>query len=283
MRGFALNLTQQLLTPVIKRMGVNRAGLRSDYFDTIPSPQNALDIFQGEWYTTVPEELGRLRAGAHELHKDARLSWAISQLGGLSGLHVLELGPLEAAHSFMLERAGAASIVCIEANPRAFLKCLIIKELLHMTRAQFLCGDFVEYLRANPGRFDLVIACGVLYHMGNPAELIQLISRVTDTVFLWSHYYDQVSIARNGSLAKKFTSTIAAEQAGFHHHLFRYEYWSSFGSKRHCGGPETHAFWMERSSILDCLHWFGFNQIQTSFDLPDHPQGPSFAVLAKRV
>ena len=64
----------------------------------------------------------------------------------MDGFRILELGPLEGAHTYQLEKLGAAEIVAIEANKEAFLKCLIIKELAQLERARFLLGDFVTYL-----------------------------------------------------------------------------------------------------------------------------------------
>ena len=78
------------------------------------------------------------------------------------GRTVLELGPLEAGHSYLLERLGAAEIVGIEANTRAYLRCLVVKEILGLGRARFLCGEFVSYLRTSDRRFDLAVASGVL-------------------------------------------------------------------------------------------------------------------------
>jgi hypothetical protein len=72
------------------------------------------------------------------------------------------------------------------------------------------------------------------------------------------------------------------EFAGFRHTLYRYEYWSSFGLKRFIGGPNPHAFWMERDEIIACLRFFGFNSITTGFDEPDHSDGPALAVIARR-
>jgi hypothetical protein len=209
--------------------------------------------------------------------------WGIDQLGGLDGKNVIELGPLEGFHTYLLEQAGCASIRAIEGNPRSYLKCLILKETTGLERSQFLCGDFVEYLRTAPARADLVVASGVLYHMTNPAELLYLISQVSDAVLLWTHYYDGKVIAKRPDISRKLTSQSAAEFKGFRHTLFRYEYWRSSGLKRFCGGPEGHACWMERDTILDCLHYFGFNSIETHFEQPDHPDGPAFTVLARRV
>lgn len=43
----------------------------------------------------------------------------------------------------MLEQAGAAEVVAVEANTRSFLKCLCIKEVLGMRAVRFLLGDGV--------------------------------------------------------------------------------------------------------------------------------------------
>lgn len=282
MPHFAAVLARQLLSPLLRRFRKNESVMRSDYFDTAPSPQNALDIFRGEWYTSLPGELHQLRAGSIDLYADPRLAWALSQMPDLTARDVIELGPLEGAHTYMLEHAGCASVRSIEASPRAYLKCLVMKEVLGLQRSHFLCGDFVTYLRNAPAKADAVIASGVLYHMTNPAELIELISRVTDCVFLWTHYYDEQALAARPDIARKLTKRIQTEHQGFQHVLYRYEYWSSFGLKRFCGGPNPHAFWMERYAILDCLRFFGYNDIVTGFDEPNHPDGPAFALVAKR-
>jgi hypothetical protein len=275
-------LTRQLLAPVIRRFRQRESTLRSGYFASAPSAQNALDVFEGEWYTSLPGDFRGLRAGPIDLYNDPRLAWGLGEIGAARCRNVLELGPLEGAHTYMLEQAGCASITSIEGNPRAFLKCLVLKEVLGLQRSHFLCGDFVEYLRGVPSKADLVVASGVLYHMTNPVELIHLISRVTDCVFVWTHYYDESALANQPRIRRKLTSQIPSEYQGFRHVLFRYEYWGSFGLKRFCGGPNPHAFWMERAAILDCLRFFGFNSIVTNFDEPDHPDGPAFALVGRR-
>jgi hypothetical protein len=167
------------------------------YVTCAPNPQNALDLFKGEWASKLPAPLAHLDAGENVLFEDPRIPWAAEKLGGVNGKDVLELGPLEAGHTYMLEQLGAASILSVESNTRAFLKCLVIKELLGLEKAHFICGDFVEYLRSGNERFDVVIASGVLYHMKNPAELIALLSQATDKIFIWTHYYDRDLVSSN--------------------------------------------------------------------------------------
>jgi hypothetical protein len=253
-----------------------------EYVRTAPDPQNALDIFHGEWSSRLPGELGRCVAGADNLFEDARIGWAAEQLGGLSGKTVLELGPLEGAHTYQVERLGAASITAIEANTRAYLRCLIVKELLNLQRARFECGDFVEYLRSRPPQVDVVIASGVLYHVPNPVEVLGLIAAITDRVFIWTHYYDAEVIAANSALAHKFTGSVAEAYQGFAHTLYRQEYGDTLDQDGFCGGSRPFSHWLSRADLLGALKHFGFNDIRLSFEAPQHFHGPAFALAALR-
>ena len=106
-----------------------------------PSAQLAIDLFEGEWTTEMPEHLG-VQAGTLKLTQDPRIRWIIEQAQGVDGLDVLELGPLEAAHTYMLEQAGAV-VTAVESNTRAYMRCLIVKELLALRGSTFMLGDSV--------------------------------------------------------------------------------------------------------------------------------------------
>ncbi|MBS4163272.1 Uncharacterized protein PRO82_000572 [Candidatus Protochlamydia amoebophila] len=64
----------------------------------------------------------------------------------------------------MLQNAGAQFIVSIKAHPRAYLRYLIVKEVLKLNRAEFHFEDFMQYLRQSSSQFDLDLTVGVLYH-----------------------------------------------------------------------------------------------------------------------
>jgi hypothetical protein len=219
-----------------------------------------------------------------ELFQDGRITWLVSEVGDLHGRHILELGPLEGAHSYMLERAGAASIVAVESNTHAYLRCLIVKELLNMQRVRFLCGDCVEYLKSvDCPQFDIGVASGVLYHMVNPVELIALLAQRCQThIFLWTHYYDD-KWAKSKGFQKRFPVTERGYYAGFAYTLVRQYYDDeTLRSLSFCGGSRPFSNWMYRGEILACLEHFGFGKIKINFDDYDHPNGPAFAVLASR-
>jgi len=251
------------------------------YVDRPPSGENAVAIFDGEWSSHLPPPYDRC-TGAADLFEDARITWLSNLIGGFDGLRVLELGPLEAGHSAMMERAGAASVVAIESNVRAYLKCLIVKELLGLSRCSFQLGDFVAYLRDFSDRFDLCVASGVLYHLDDPIGAIELMGRVSDRLFLWTHYYDAVVLDAIPGYAGKFHTGERTDHDGFEYTRYRQEYGDALNWQGFCGGPGASSCWLGREDILGMLRHLGFERIEVGFDHLNHTNGPAFALLAQR-
>jgi len=252
------------------------------YVQGSPSDQNALDIFKGEWSSQLPGVWKKLKAGTATLFEDGRILWAAEQLGGFKGQRIIELGPLEAGHTYMLESLGAESILAIEANKRAYLKCLIVKEILGLSRSRFLLGDFVSFLRENETSFDICMASGVLYHMHNPCELIYLMSKASNKIVLWTHFYDKELIQTKDIVRGKFSGSIPKTYNGFDHVLYKYTYGDALHWTGFCGGSSPYSYWMPREDILACLRFFGFQNLRIGFEEPEHVNGPCFAVVARR-
>lgn len=252
------------------------------YVRTAPSAQNAIDIFKGEWASRFPAALETpVEAGGIPLFEDGRIVWAIHQLGGIQGNRILELGPLEGGHSYMLEQYGAASVISIEANTRAYLKCLIAKELLAMQRVRYVCGDFIEYLKGTSEQFDMILSSGVLYHMRNPVELLSLLASHTNRMYVWTHYY-HASIETNPNLRHKFPSRSLADAGGFVHTLHRQEYQVSLDHPGFCGGNEDYSNWLSREDLLRCLSHLGFTDVRVDHEQLDHPHGPCLGLVAMK-
>jgi uncharacterized protein DUF1698 len=253
-----------------------------EYVRGAPSPQQAIDVFAGQWASALP--IAGLQSGpSTDLFADARLDWMFQHVGSIEGMRVLELGPLEGGHTYQLERAGASEVVAIEANKRAYLKCLISKELLGMSRSRFLLGDFMDYLVDTPERFDLVVASGVLYHAWNPVRLLYLLSRLTPRLFVWTHYYHAGALLAKPGLLERFSGTFPAVEQGFQHTLYRYQYSDEhLGYGGFCGGSRNAAHWLDRTDMLGAVRKFGLPDIVTGFEDGIHGHGASFTFLAQR-
>ena len=259
-----------------------RPDMSRAYVQSAPSPQAAVDLFKGEWASRLPPPFDTVNAGSAALFEDERIHWAAGQVGGFAGKTILDLGPLEGGHPYMFERAGAKEIVAIEGNPRAFMKCLVTKELLGLQRVSYQCGDFMEYLRGEHRRFDIVNASGVLYHQRDPAELLARICRTADAVIVWTTYYDAEAIAKLAATELRFPGSSEAEYEGFKYRAHRQEYLQALRTPGYCGGGASYSVWMERAAILDGLRTFGMANIATGFEQTWHPNGPTFSVVATR-
>ena len=120
--------------------------------------------------------------------------------------------------------------------------------------------------------------------MTNPVELLSLISQVTDRVFIWTHYYDRDLLEANPHRTdREFPGSIDTEYNGFKHTLYRNEYLAALDYAGFCGGSQPFSYWMRREDILACLKHLSYTEIDINFEQPEHPNGPSFALIAIRV
>jgi hypothetical protein len=208
------------------------------------------------------------------------MEWAFGRFDGIAEKSVLELGPLEGGHSYMAQTAGASSVTAVEANPKAFLKCLIVKDLLALDRCSFLCGDALEFLASTNQQFDVCIACGILYHMVEPVRLLDLISRRASRLILWTHVYSDEALG-NKQLAKRLRAAEPADYAGFRHSVHRHDYRSDLRLTDYCGGSRPYSNWLPREDLFRALDHFGWQSIETAFDEMT-PNGPALALVAER-
>ncbi len=243
-----------------------------------PAAQNAIDIFSGKWACDLGTVCPGTKAGTSRLFThDSRpkmLAEAFGSGGRLDGMSVLELGPLEGGHTYQLEHLGAREIVAIEANVEAYLKCLIVKEITGLKSAKFMLGDFREYLLSCERSFDIVMCSGVLYHMVDPIELIQLISRVTSHCFVWTHYYDELHYP--GPPRELVTD---ARYPGVEMYALPY---TGMGDDRFWGGNKPQALWLRRDQILNAFSGAGLSDLKLIDDTPDHPNGACCTFVASR-
>ncbi len=247
-----------------------------------PSHQNILDLFHGEWSCCLPPEYGlKTHPGPVPAFDDKKLHWALKHFQSIEHHRVLELGPLEGGHTYMLQQAGAARVISIEANTRAFLKCLCIKEVLQLDRVQFLLGDFNAYLNHTAESFDLVLAAGVLYHMEDPIGLLRRVAQRTQRLYLWTHFYD-AAICTPAAFPHKFGDRERAESEGFSYEYARHYYGDALNWTGFCGGAAPSARWLSEDSLFAALRHLGFTRIATDHWERDHIYGPAVAICAEK-
>ena len=285
MRVAPKSLAARVGRSVLPTSGPSRpqpVSLLDTFVRAAPSAQAAVDLFVGEWSSSLPDQL-EVVAGDLPLFADSRIDWLLSAAGDVKGWNVLELGPLEGGHTFQLANAGAR-VTAVEANTRAYLKCLVAKELLGLADSRFLLGDFASYLETLSGdRYDLVVASGVLHHAGNPLRLLELLSLTSDRLALSAHYFDAGIIAAVPRLSQHFTAPpVTRRFYGRDIPLHRRDYSDDDGTDGFCRGPESHAFWMEHDDLLAVLSLLGYDDVRIGGDDRTHPHGPNVLIYATR-
>jgi len=254
--------------------------IHDGYIDTAPSAQNAVDIFRDLWVGALPASLA-VKAGPLDLSNDARIRWLLARVA-VEGKAVLEFGPMEASHTAMLHAAGAQSVTAIEASKLAFMKCLVVKELLDLPRAHFLHGDFRPWLASDTRRWDLVVASGVLYHLADPVWFLERVAERTDTLFLWTHFCDDGAMPKGDPRRRPILRTRTQMWRGHRLTLGERSYREASKLKTFCGGVHSDHAWLYRDSLMCVLQELGFSSIETAFDEPKHVNGPSACFLARR-
>jgi hypothetical protein len=253
------------------------ASILDVYVAAPPDKKNGFGIFNGAWSSDVPG----YGFGKSGLFDDARIYWFENQCGGFRGKQILELGPLEGGHTYMLSRAGAANITSIESNTTSFLKCLIVQNALKF-EANFILGDFRPYLADTTETFDVLVASGILYHMTDPVKLLQDMAKRAKSICLWTHYYDENIIVSNEKLNQKFEKTPIVQNFGSREvTLFKQSYLTALQWQGFCGGSAPISYWLTMDSIIGILSDLGF-EVSIGANDRDHPNGPAMTCFAFR-
>jgi hypothetical protein len=254
----------------------------AEFLTIPPVEQNAFDLFPTAWSSAFD---GVTTSGNFRGGDDARLKWLFQKVD-VNDKSVLELGPLEAAHTYMLEKAGA-SVLAIESNKGAFLRCLITKNYLDLS-AKFLLGDF-EKMDLSDKSFDMVLASGVLYHMKDPVGLLNAISQASDKLFIWTHYFEPDLSKWNPSLAPslnakkwKYEEPVVERFGDMEIRLVKQNYGEALGWSGFCGGSDVYSNWVYREDLLNLLTRLGYRRIEVSFDDVQHENGPAFCLLCEK-
>lgn len=264
----------RILQKVVRR---DRAAtsVHNTFVSGAPRLQNALDIFKGEWTVAMPENSG-LRAGNFpgDFFNDTRVLSAERAFGGFQGKKILELGPCEAHHTIMIAGRGAESITAIEANTRAYLKCLVMKEVFSLTNARFLLGNAVEFMKETSERFNILFASGFLYHQAEPDKALTAMARVSDQIFVQSHYFDAAAIAAS-NLSGRFGPGRKVNGVTYYPMQNRNRF-----APDYLGGIAHATNWIGKDDMLRTISSLGFSVEIVTDEIT--PNGPSIWFVAIR-
>jgi tRNA (mo5U34)-methyltransferase len=120
----------------------------------------------------------------------------------LSGKRVLDIGAWSGCLSFECERRGAREVIAVEPMDPVATGFYRLREALGSTRTHFVRGSAYDLNPDKLGHFDVVLFCGVLYHLRYPLLAIDNIRRVCrGDVFVETLVSDaQLMVPHNGGI-----------------------------------------------------------------------------------
>ncbi len=206
-----------------------------------------------------------------------------------SAIRVVDLGCLEGGYTVAFARAGYQALG-IEARETNVAKCRQVADQLNLPNLKFVQDD-VKNL-ADHGSFDVVFCCGLLYHLDNPQEFLDLVGTLTERMLIvHTHYarehdplYDnklyQLKNKIQGKIADASSnrvdyglSKLATHEGNQGRWFYEYseederafvekELWRSYSN--------TRSFWPCKKDLLQIMRTSGFELVYEQYDFLDN-------------
>jgi SAM-dependent methyltransferase len=171
--------------------------------DTMPGDRNYLDLvadlkltgvewtreriiqvrdFLGPWHHNIALPHGIYTTACDQYYPSHREIMRVvsERLGGdLTGRRVLDVGCLEGYFSIECALQGA-EVLGIDGKLLNIRKCEFVRSVLDVQRVTFVGGDAMRVTRESAGRFDAVLALGLLYHLEDPYVFLENLAGLCD-------------------------------------------------------------------------------------------------------
>jgi SAM-dependent methyltransferase len=192
------------------------------------------------------------------------------RLGGKwSGRRIVDIGCLEGYFSIECALQGA-EVLGIDGKLLNVRKCEFVRSVLGVEQAQFVLGDAMKVTGESCGRFDAVLALGLLYHLEDPYTFLANVAglcdgfAVIDTHIALENQPESIKGEWRPDLSEMRTFTFAGKS--YEGRLFR-EF--ATGTERDVKDLSPTAslenefsVWLTEDSLVRMLHDVGFSMTE---------------------
>ncbi|MDI6804241.1 MAG: class I SAM-dependent methyltransferase [Bacteroidota bacterium] len=221
----------------------------------LPFTAHRIQIKNGIW--TIPE-------GGDDPYSALSTRVVIERAGrSLAGKRILDLGCLEGGYSAAFSQMGAKEVVGIEVRKANINRCLLVKQCLGLENLHFHQEDVRNVSSDRFGKFNIVFAAGILYHLDDPYTFLKNISEMTlDFALIDTHIANKTSFGHGCSSvlvektfeSQKFIGREAREYPkGMKNAELEKHVWTSWGNPT--------SFWLTEESLVKMLGEVGFGYI----------------------
>ena len=138
--------------------------------------------FLGPWNHNIALTHGVYTAACEDYYPAHREVMHIvrDRLGGeFTGQRIIDIGCLEGYFSIECALQGA-HVLGVDGKLLNLRKCEFVRSVLGVDRATFVQRDAMDITRDSDGRFDAVLALGLLYHLENPRVFLENMAGLCD-------------------------------------------------------------------------------------------------------
>lgn len=197
----------------------------------------------------------------------------IHRFFGERRVSVLDLGALEGGLTFEMAREGYDALG-VEGREENFRKASLIARYYALPNLRFVLKDVKELTPERDGTFDVILCCGLLYHLDDPiAHLRQLVSLLNDDgmLFLDTHVAPDADAAKYGTHEKSLSEPVTIHD---HRHEYDGRWWSEpsegdLKERMWSAVSNPRSLWLSRRSLIRALHHSGFAAIHELFGMYD--------------
>ena len=187
----------------------------------------------------------------------------------------LDLGCLEGGLTIEMAKLGFDSLG-IEGQASNYQKCQLLKDYFSWSNLDFLLADVKQLTPKNQGVFDVILCCGLLYHLDEPVPfLAQLETLMHAQGFL---FLDTHIAPEDEDLAICHFKDGLSEMVEINHQGYIYsgrwflEYNDESEKKPWTSVSNKKSFWLTHDSLIRALSHAGFSHIYKpygSFELEE--------------
>lgn len=177
----------------------------------------------------------------------------------LKKLRVLDLGSLEGMYAFEFARHGC-EVVGIEGRVENIEKAKFANQVFGFENCRFIQDDVRNLNVENYGKFDVVLCCGIFYHLDAP-DIFILLEKISEVCKRLLIMDTQVAVEESRNWRRKKLKTFDYKGEEFSGCNFKEQIahpWSALNN--------TNSFWLDRKSLYRALRRVGFLHIYEDFE-----------------
>ncbi len=189
------------------------------------------------------------------------------------GIRVLDLGALEGGLSFEMAREGWDA-TGVEGRADNFRKASLIASYYALPNLRFVHRDVKELSPERDGPFDVILCCGLLYHLDEPVAHLRLLESLLaphGLLFLDTHVAPDEHAARYATHEASLSEPVTFRDGA---HEYDGRWWSEplegdLKERMWSAISNARSMWLSRRSLIRALYHSGFHEVHELFGMYD--------------